>query len=176
MSGLGSIQESVFSIERYQSKISKFTVPIQIALVVISGSGIVLSLLSHFGYLDRSFIYIGSIGSGAAALGLIALKITQKNQLRAAVNDAKSFSYLKSVLNLVKVREPCFSFTNCTGATNNLEVYSSKLDGCITSSELDTIIDGLENSDKFSTSKDAVLQFQTKLNDWIYSGNSHAFD
>jgi len=173
MNNIHKTNETVpFSIEKY-SKCRNCVPVTQAALGVIIALGLTMSLLSHFGYVDHTFIYVGAGASVAALITLGILTVCQPNNLKSAVNNAKSFSDIKEIVDTMEVYRPCCSWGNWLGATDDLEINSTQLKGSISSYALDHKFNELINSKNNFSRQELVL---VKEIDNIFNSKCEAID
>lgn len=123
-------------LEKYQGRCMGYISTIQVALLIIFATGVALASLGYFGYLKYNFSYAGIGGSVASLIVIMILQCSQKNNLRPALEEVKSFAELESVLDSAEVKHPCCSWSYCVGTTTSLEIFSNKLGGGVSSREL----------------------------------------
>jgi hypothetical protein len=139
-----------FSFEKYESKYQNCCPVIQVALWTIIAIGITLALLSHFGSLDHSFLYLGVFGSIVPFIISIGILFSKNNHLSLALSEVEKIEDLQIIVNTIHGSSSNCSligcvtgFGNCTGANMDFIITSTKLNGTISNSELQNVINRL---------------------------------
>ncbi len=162
MSSIGEVNlQKPFSFESHKRnyKCLKY---IQVALVTITAVGIVLSVVSHFGYLDHVFIKIGiGVAVPSFAIGPIVLYF-RRQTLEKAIQATTSFAELKEILQESKLRERIYDYDNVA------DIYSKVLGGYIKMDELNLKIEQLKITNKEeSEAKQYIEKFPKEAYDWV---------
>ncbi len=139
---LHSNPSPAFPFERYEGKCGRCVPPLKIVFGIIGALEIVLALAGYYAPLDQTFVYLGASLSGVALIVVGVLFITQKNTLRAALNDVRSFADLKAIIDTTAAQEE-YDCCCCLKSDTDLVITSNRLGGTINSGELHTKIENM---------------------------------
>ncbi len=169
MSSIGEVNlQKPFCFESHKRNYKRLTY-IQVALVTITAVGIVLSVVSHFGYLDHVFIKIGiGVAVPSYVIGAIVLYF-RRHSLDKAVQATTSFDELKEILQETKLHihiNLCILLCGCLiGILPTAGVYSKVLGGEMNTGKLFLKIQHLEIDTQNESEEDQ--QYIKKLFDAI---------
>ena len=171
MSGLSEVNShGNFSMEKYQTIYTKKTLAIQAALGIIAISGITLAVLSHYGCIDRVFLYIGTGGAVTSTLTALGIFVFGgKNNFRDALADVHSVADLRQVCQNLEFHELCCCHpVVLVGEGRYINVTSSHISGTVSHYELEDKIKRLKSTS--SNSEDGIYleSIQNVIDDHFY--------
>ncbi len=163
--------ENGFCFESHKRNYKKLTY-IQLVLGIITAVGIVLCVVSHFGYIDRVFVKIG-MGSVSSYVISIMVLYLRRHTLDNAIQATTSFDELKEILQESKIRQndfiaPCICM--CIFPLNpTASTYSKVLGGRMDTDKLYLKIKRLEQYTQKKSQEDRqyIEKFFAGQSEWL---------
>jgi hypothetical protein len=175
MNGLPEIHTNgSFSIEKYQTRYTNKTLPIQVALGIIAVSGITLAVLSHHGCIDHIFMYVGTGGAITSALSAIGIFVfCRKNNLREALSDVRSADDLRLVCQNLEFHDLCCCHPAVLiGEGVYVNVTSPDIIGTVSHNEIETKINIFKQNTSTQEEEVYLNNLQKTIDEYYYGHKS----